>query len=307
MDVALDFYLISVRRKRKRGFKKLPFDNFDGGGAKGIASLSTSLAPLVKGNWKDIPDKTLTVKGLKTTSERITGTLLVGTYGRAGDVIDINDGKAAFDKKKHHAENIPHYFEVYVPLGGDQGYLVSERLGLNGVSGLLKQVFRDYFLKAFPDFTLDIFPMSPDFVVNRFIKGGSPRSVSFIKHSIPSDYADIVSGKKRTKEGSVQVIIKSSESGFFRKTEVSKAIQKVDGIKSVYAFTDFDPDDVKMTVDIGGKLRTVSLQNQKNIRSSFDITDDISWNQSGYPNQKDVAAQALELMRDMSKATGIKI
>lgn len=307
MEVALDFYLISIRKKRKRGLKKLQFDNFDGHGASGVAALSTSLGPLVKGNWKDIPEKTLTVIGLKTNAVGITGTLKVGTYGRAGGVIDVNSGARAFEKKKWHAEEVPHYFRVYVPAGGYQGYFVTERLGINGVSGLIRQVFRDYFEKAYPDYGLDIVPMSPDFVVKRFIKSGEPRSVSFIKHSIPSDYADIVAGKHKEHPGSVQVTIKSSDAKFFRKSAVSSAITKVDGIKSVYEFQDFEPDDVKMTVDMGGKFRTVSLQNQKNMRSSFDITDDVSLNVSGYPNQKDVSEQAVELMKEMSHATGIKI
>lgn len=307
MEVALDFYLISIRRKRKRGLKKLQFHDFDGQGASGVTALSTSLGPLVKGNWKDIPEKTLTVKGLKTDDAGITGTLKVGTYGRAAGVIDVNSGAQAFDKKKWHAEEIPHYFRIYVPAGGDQGYFVTERLGLSGVTGLLRQVFRDYFEKAYPDYSLDIVPMSPDFVVKRFIKAGEPRSVSFIKHSIPADYADVVAGKSKEQPGSVQVTIKSSDSKLFRKSAVSTAITRVDGIKSVYEFEDFEPDDVKMTVDIGGKLRTVSLQNHKNMRSSFDITDDISWNASGYPNQKDVSDQAISLMKEMSKATGIKI
>lgn len=306
MEVAIDLYLVSIRRKRKRGALKLPFRDFDGNGASGLTALGTALQPLVKGNYKEIPEKTLTVTGLRTNATGFDGVLKVGTYGREGNVIDVNSGRPAFSKKKIHAEEVPHYFEVFIPAGKDQGFFVAERHSVGSSSSLLRDIFRSYFQNAYPDFMLDIHPLSPDFVVKQYIKDGTPRSVSFVKHSVPKDLADVVAGKNIESKGSVEVIIKSPEKGFFRKTEVAKAITKVNGIQSVYAFNDFVPDDVKMTVDIGGKIRTLSLQNKRNIRSSFDITNDVSIGSSGYPNQKDVQAQAIEIMKDLGKATGIR-
>jgi hypothetical protein len=149
--------------------------------------------------------------------------------------------------------------------------------------------------------------MAPDFIVKRFINGGEPRSVTFVKHSIPADFADVVSGKSVPSEGSVEVTYKSKEKGFFRKKAVAAAITSTQGIKSVYAFSDFEPDDVKMTVDVNGKIRTISLQNQKNMRSSFDITEDIKLASTGYPARSDVDVQVVELIKELSKATGIQI
>ncbi|SFS87464.1 hypothetical protein [Brevundimonas viscosa] len=307
MEVAIDFYLISIRRKRKRGLKLLPFHDFDGKGTSGVAELAKSLIPMVKGNYKGIPEKTITVKNLKTDKVGFIGTFEQGAYGREGDVIDVTTGNSVLKKKKHHAEKIPYYFRVYVPLGADKGYLITQRLGLSGVSGNLKSIFREYFENAHPEYIVDIRSLAPDFIVKRFIKGGEPRSVTFIKHSIPPDYADVVSGKSVQSEGSIEVTYKSKEKGFFRKKEVANAITSTQGIKSVYAFDDFEPDDVKMTVDVNGKLRTISLQNQRNVRSSFDITDDVKLASSGYPARADVDAQTVILIKELANATGIKI
>lgn len=307
LEVALDFYLIGIRRRSKRGAVTLKFADFDGKKTSGISVLAKSLVPMVKGNYKGIPEKTITVKNLKTDSVGFIGTFELGTYGKESSVIDIQTGMDAFDKKKHHAEKIPFYFRVYVPIDGTKGYLITQRNGLSGISGPLKQILTEFFSASHPDYILDIKSITPDFVVKKFIKDGTPRSVSFIKHSIPSDKADVVSGKTVQTEGSIEVTYKSKVKGFFRKGDVSKAITSSQGIKSVYAFSDFVPDDVKMTLEVNGKVRTVSLQSGGNLRSSFDITSNVKLASSGYPIRADVDSQAIDLMKDLAKATGVKI
>lgn len=307
MEVALDFYLISIRRKRVKGVKTLQFDNFDGKGASGVTQLAASLTPMVAGNYKGVPEKTITVRNLSTNSVGFIGTFDLGSYGREADVIDVNSGASVLQKKKHHAENVPFYFRLYVPSGKDVGYLITQRIGLNGISSVLKEIFRSYFNSSYPDYIIDIRSVAPDFIVRRYINDGEPRSVTFIKHSIPADFADVVSGKSVVSTGSVEVTYKSKDKDFFRRKDVASAITTSAGIKSVYAFDDFDPDDIKMTVDIDGKIRTLSLQNHKKMRSSFDITDSVTAGPSGYPVRSDIDSEAESLIKEMAKATGIYI
>lgn len=307
MEVALDFYLISVREKRKRAMKMEVFSNYDGKGTSAMTLMAKSLSPLVTGNYKGVLGKSLTVINMTTDAVGFTGTLKVGAYGTASEVIDVNDGSSAFKKKTHHAEKIPHFFRCYVPVNGTSGYMICERKGQSSIAGILKDLFRDAIEKVNSDYILDIRPLSPDYVVSRYIKDGTPKSVSFIKRSIPADRASAISKNNKPAEGSVEVIYKAKDSNFFRKGEVAKSVTRVNGILDVYAFNDFQPDEVKMTVDVGGKIRTLSLQNKRNMRSSFDITDDVGFDRDGMPLSGDINNQAIALIREMSKATGIHI
>jgi len=51
-----------------------------------------------------------------------------------------------------------------------------------------------------------------------------------------------------------------------------------------------------MKVDVGGKTRTINLNNQANLRASFDITDKVQADKSGFPNVKDVGAAAQDIL-----------
>jgi hypothetical protein len=283
------------------------FSNFDGKGTSAMALIATSLSPLVTGNYKGVLGKSLTVTDMTTDAVGFKGTLKVGTYGTASDVIDVNDGSAAFSKKTHHAEKIPHFFRCYVPVNGTSGYMICERKGQSSIAGMLKEFFREAIEKANSDYILDIRPLSPDYVVSRYINDGTPKSVSFIKRSIPADRASAISKDNKPAEGSVEVIYRAKDSNFFRKGEVAKSVTRVNGILDVYAFNDFQPDEVKMTVDVGGKIRTLSLQNKRNMRSSFDISDDVNFDSDGMPLTDDINDQAVILIKEMSKSTGIHI
>ena len=241
-----------------------------------------------------------------------TGLVKSGEYGLASDVIDVNNGSKAFAKGKHHAEQIPFFIRLHVPIGGTQAMLMLQRLGKSGVTTPIRNLIRDRFEKKFPALQLDFQPMVPDFVMNQYLKSGTPKSVTFIKNSIPSDYADKVSGKSKEAEGRVEVTIKSSEGSFFQPQRIARALSgnpenSVNAVKSVYSFNDFAPDKVKMKVELDGHTRTINLTNHSNLRATFDINDKVKLASSGYPNQKDVAAAADDILKQVANAAGIKL
>jgi hypothetical protein len=304
MEVALEFFILRVRKSRKTTLLKL--DDFDGAGTALLDVVAKAFAPLIKGNYKGVLGKSLGIIGLKKSPVGIEGTLVVGEYGLASSVIDVNDGSKAFDKDKHHAEQVPYYFRVHIPKGGDQGVLILQRLGVGGITSIVKPIIRDYFGSKFDKHTLDIAPMVPDFVFKRYLTKGTPKSVTFVKNSIPADYADRVAGKRKEMKGSVEVTIKSSEGSFFRPQKLAEAAS-VGKIASVYTFDEFEPDQVKMKIDVGGKTRTINLNNQANLRASFDVTEKVNEDKSGYPNKKDVSAAAQEILVEVAAAAGVKL
>jgi hypothetical protein len=269
--------------------------------------FKSSLQPLVNGNYKKILGKSISMGGVKTKPTGFDGIVTVAEYGIESEVIDVTDGKKAYDKKKHHGEKVPYYMRLHIPVGGDQGILLLQRLSKGGINGIIKDIVRDYFVSKFPTFMLDIRPMVPDFVLQKYMSTGTPKAVSFLKHSIPADYADKMSGKKVEQKGSVEVIIRSPVASIFQAGKVSRSISTVGGIKSVYSFDDFEPDKVKMKIDVAGKIRTINLSNHSNLRSSFDITDKVALAATGYPNVKDIASAAQDVLSDIAAAAGIPL
>jgi hypothetical protein len=294
-----------VRKPRSTKLNSLA--DIDGAGTTLLSALQKALAPLVKGNFKGVPGKTIELKISSTTDVGFDGILKVGEYGLASDVIDVNDGKKAFSKETFHAEQIPFYVRVHVAKGADQGVLVLQRSGVSGVNSVVKSVFRDYFGKKFPDLRIDIQPMAPDFIMKAYLANGKPRSVTFIKNSIPADKADAVAGKNKELPGKVEVTIKSSDVSFFQPQKLAKNVGKPGGVLNVYTFDEFDPDKIKMKIEVGGKIRTVNMTNPANLRSSFDITDKVGIERSGHPKISDVRKEANDILEDIAPAIGLKL
>lgn len=305
MDVGIDIYTVSMRRLRSNA--GLPFENFDGAKSSTLGSLGAALTPLVMGNYKGVPEKTMTVKGLVKSDTGYSGVVSIGTYGRSSDVVDVNDGKMAFAKDKHHADTTPYYFRIHLPKKGSTGLFAAQRLGQSGAGTALKAAFADYFLAAHPDFRLHIGSVTPDYIMDKLIANGTPKAVRFIKHSVPADFADVVSGKSKETEGSVEVIIRPKNDRLFRKTKIKSALRSVDGISSLYAFDAFEPDDVKMQILVDGKIRTVNLANRGKMRSSFDITTDVQLGQSGFPDPDSVAECVEDLLKEAGRPLGIRL
>ena len=95
MEVSLEYFILRVRARRK--MKLLPLDNFDGAGAKLLDIAVKSMAPAVKGNWKPLPGKTVSVEGFALSDVGFSGVLKLGEYGLASEVLDVNSGTKAFE------------------------------------------------------------------------------------------------------------------------------------------------------------------------------------------------------------------
>lgn len=297
-----------MRVRERRKTDRLPLHNFDGKGGSLLAVALDALKPMINGNdKKSVPGRSLTVEGFNQAATGMSGVLLVGEYGLESKVIDVNDGKTAFEKAKHHAEQIPFYFRLYVPAGGDQGVLVLQRLGNAGITGIVRQPIHDKFKAKNPTLMLDIAPMVPDFVLARYLHQGKPKSISFIRNSIPPDLADKVSGKSVETKGRVEVTIKAPSPWFFQPDKLAEALKVSGGVKSVYTFDQFEPDKITLKVEVGGRERTINLNNHANLRASFDVSDNVIEGKDGYPTPESVAAAAQTILTEVADVAGIKL
>jgi hypothetical protein len=305
MEVALEYFIVRVRERRKTAL--IPLGAIGPKKVSLIDLVDDALQPVKKGNFKEVAlGKSLSLEGYKKSDVGLEGILMVGAYGLAGSVIDVNDGSKAFDKAKHHAEQVPFYFRLHISKGADQGVLILQRLGPSGINGIVRPLIRDHFNERFGEYMLDIAPMVPDFVFQQYMTYGRPKSVTFIKNSIPADYAEVVSGKTTEQKGSVEVTIKSPNPALFQPKKLA-ANKAVDKVSAIYSFEDFEPDTVKMKVEVGGHTRTINLNNHANMRASFDISDRVDEDKSGYPHVKDVADAAQSILKEVAKAAGVKI
>lgn len=306
MDVAIELFLLRVRKKYSK--VPLPLDDFDDAGTALKDVATTALAPLVAGNYKGAAGKSLSCE-MQVEPTGFSGTITSGEFGFATRVVDVSDGSTAFTKKKTHADQIPFYVKFYVPPKGTTAILALQRLGKRGVNEPVRGLLRDYFIQKFENLTLDIRPLAPDFVMKKYLVDGTPKAVTFVKNSIPADFAEGVTPGAQTKDtkGKVEVRISSPVLQLFQMAKLAQLNDSQSKISDAYSFDKFEPDRVKLEVEVAGRTRIVNLNNHANLRCTFDITDQVKIGDDGYPEKTSVAKATAEIMGLLAPSVGVAL
>ena len=304
-QVGLDFFLIEVRPKRTS--HKLPLDNIDGKNGNILNIFDDALNPVSKKPEDNKAGSYVSLKGLKKDVKTVSGLFQIGEYGYAGDVVNRKTHKADYKKTKDHADLVPMYFYLYAYPGADRAILSTQRMGMHGVSSTINQYVKDYFEKKYPNLKLDIKALVPDYVLKQYLGKGQVKSITFVKHAIPSDYSDQVANRKSEQEGKIELKISAKDSKFFQAPKLLRALQKKESVLDFYSIDAFEADDVKASVEIDGNKRTINLTNWSNLRTRFDITDQVEEDLNGYPKPADVRKAMSDIIKDIAPAAGIKL
>lgn len=306
MEVSVELFLLRMRKKRSSAL--LPLDDFDGAKSDLRKVAATALAPLVAGNYKGIVGKSLSCE-IKTDQTGFSGTITSGAFGFATKVLDVLDGSTAFTKKKTHADQTPFYIKLFIPDGGATGILALQRFGKSGVNDAVRRLLREHIEANYDKVILDVRPLAPDFVMSRYLTKGRAKAVTFIKNSIPADLAEGVSPTAGAKDrpGKVEVRISSSDQAFFGLERLAKLNATQAKVSDAYSFDQFEPDRVKLEVEVGGRPRIVNLNNHANLRCTFDISDDVKDGDDGYPTNSSVAKATLDIIKMLAPTVGVAL
>jgi len=306
MDVAVELFLLRIRQKNSK--KQLPLDDFDGAGSALKDIAAKALAPLVAGNYQGTVGKSLSCE-MTVDRTGFSGTITSGEYGFATKVMDVTDGSTAFTKTKTHADQIPFYIKLYVPPKGTTALLALQRLGKRGVNDAIRSLLRDYFAKKHEKLIIDIRPLAPDFVMKKYLVDGTPKAITYVKNSIPADFAEGVKpgDEPKDQKGKVEIRITSPLVDYFHVEKLKNLADGQTKVADIFSFNEFEPDRVKLEVEVGGKSRIVNLNNHANLRCNFDITDDVVVGDDGYPTTASVAKAALSLFKMLGPSAGVAI
>ena len=157
---------------------------------------SSSNTPYSVYNVPNTDNKTIWIEDVdvKKGDRVIQGVIRTGEYGYRYPIVNYQNHKLSYMKKKDDAELIPLSFLLYIPNKGDtplekMGIAIFQRFKKNSLKGIFQSHFQDYFYKRFPDYILEMIPLTPEEVIQSFTNGVIT-SAKLIAHSVPDDIAD---------------------------------------------------------------------------------------------------------------------
>ena len=254
----------------------------------------------------DADKKVLRMPKLSIRGRHLEGIIETGEYGYESDLLDIDTGDVSYHRQVTEAEMLPFYYLFELPEDTNEGIVVLQRFQQFGIRGLFGKALINWFNGEYPAYRLSINPLVPREAWAPFFEDGHVRAVRFIRYDIPADITDAYDeGGHREEEGYMELVLRARRGQSLPLLDrLREAVSGRRDIHQVIEIPDFDYDDVKVEVSLGGSNRTVDLGKLHKTRSFFDITAQIEVGADGHPDFASVSSVARQLVADLRSSMG---
>lgn len=307
-SVRLDFYSI---RLRERGDKEA-FVSFDS--VIQDNSFIDIFQKFVKTfeddlDINDVNKKTFQFKpnSLKFSSEnrKISGILKSGEFGRSSEVFNIITKTAKPPLDKNDSVINPFYFLIQVPKESQVGFLVLQRFGQQGITGIFTDHFCRFVRQEFQGFTVDFSPLASKELLMKMIDKGTVNEITLRKYNLPTDLADKYYHTGLQVDKTLTAEFKLHSGGVFGNAFKDKVKNYINQPEAMFfdipalQSLGFDSNtETAIRVETGNSTRTIILNHFERFKTSFDIQKDVTFESNGHPNFESIDAIAKELLKE---------
>lgn len=254
----------------------------------------------------------LKIERLVCEGRRLCGIVQTGNYGMESELYNVDQDTIVFHAGVHDANLLPFYFCVAIPQTVDEALVALQRTDQYGIKKVLSRDFTSYFKDRFPDLIVEMNPLVPDQLIQGYLGKGRITKVRFIKRAIPSDVASLYGKWHEEQDVSIELRVTAKRRGTLRLLpDVRARIPAIlKGASSPAQFAElrpFEPDNVKIELELGGRSRTVNLGNPKFFRSTFDVTQSVMFGEGGHPEFESIDAEARDLISDLYEQMGVDV
>lgn len=226
-----------------------------------------------------------------------------GIYGSSSDIIDGKTQKLKFKKESSDIDTRPFYLMIVFPkdsasIAVQKGMFIFQNVGQFGVKTVTTSHMQEFFSTKF-NITLKCNTIAPDLFIRKVICRDNIKKLVMIKNVKSNDLADNI-GLGYGSE------IREISNLRFSETMWKKLMDKIRYVAgdkyNLFEFEQQEYDNLKVVVDIGGRIRKINLHNLENLSIIEGIPDEIRM-ADGHPKLdllieyfKNVASEYLEEM-----------
>ena len=253
---------------------------------------------------------------LKCSGAYITGLIESGEYGTEENIVNVETGGSSI-KTLNDALLRPFYFMLYIPKGCKRAILLLERISNIGILTVFEKKLQEAVSKKIgnevKDYVITIAPLAIESVMKKHmaILGGAKKvilsRVSFADIT-PSKISDgelndnefgsseLVFNAPRDKDINILPWFNKIKGKFYRENDKTK--KKKETLISVEGM---QFGDVKFAINVGGSLRTISMQDIGKLGTYMDVTQRIKIDKNGYPTFDSIDDEAHRLISEVKK------
>lgn len=231
------------------------------------------------------------------------GIVRYGTYGFGSKIIDPQDNQTLFDRSPDHVEEIPLYYQFWIPESGSFGFAAlqsfRDRSCVTQVLSALTQEFNKEYdhIRVTPR---KIMPIDDDLYRNAPVK-----KLIFSRKKVPKDRADVLKSFS-PEELNVELSFSARRRGRFGTfADIAPEIRKSRGT-SALVFEGIEFDEVSALVSFGGSYLKVGIFGPSNNAGVVDVTDEVTIGDGDHPTFDSISDVSSRVIADFRNHYGMK-
>lgn len=226
-----------------------------------------------------------------------------GIYGSSSDIIDGNTQKVKYKKQSSDIDTRPFYLMIIFPKDNNRvtvqkGMFIFQNVGQFGVKTVTTTRMQEFFSSEYK-ITLKCNTIAPALFIRKVLQKEKIKKFVMIKNFKSGDSADELCRGYGFESREISNLCFSEK----RWNKIMEKIRFVAGDKyNLFEFENENYDNLKLDVDIGGRIRRINLHNLENLSIIESIPDEIKM-ADGHPNPdlliehfKEVATEYLKEM-----------
>ncbi len=232
----------------------------------------------------------------------VKGIIESGEYGSNQDIVNTKTGAKSYRTKTDDALLVPFYFLFHLPKDKHKGILVLQTFRQHGVYGALAEWLNLCFKGGYENrFRLDHLQMSNTNLLNKILDNSRVKEISLIRHEWPDDIANSVGSNSNEQKGKLVVSITAGYRGSLGVRErIKKMFSGQLPPNQVVELDYIEPDAVSVKLEYNGKIRTITYSDNVDLRSLFDITDDVKLGADNFPEFDSIDSVAQKVLEDIA-------
>lgn len=237
---------------------------------------------------------------------RVKGIIEIGDYGLSAELVDVESSNKTYQKGTTEAEMTPHYFLAYLPPDFDRGIIILQKNSGRGIQTALFADFKKQAKTHDPKGKVHFTPLIPKNYIEELKKNGRFTRIRFIKKELPENITDAYKRETYEKaekvEGLSEFTIQPVRSGSLPRQVLDWAHEAISDRSQAGKMAEvigYEYDNVKMEIVMGGRKRTINLDNPDSLRTDIDITKKIQTDEGGHPEFASIDSAAGELLHSI--------
>lgn len=295
----------TIRIKRMYGKEEEKLDNFGEKSSDILPFLTKTLSALKDQDWRDESgEKIFGINKVLCSERLLSGISETGEYGSGSIIKDVVAGKVVLKKKRIHAEVRPFYYLLSIPKERRKGIILLQTRGALGIATVFRDALNRAFQLEFPDYRIHLRNLTTRAVFDKFL-AGNLREMRFIRFHLPKGIEDTYSEGHKEIKGVTEFVVRPK--GLMGMPFAKLVRDIVDGksaLKDLVELADehFEANNVKLNMEVDGKLRVLSVVQPDNVQIGYDITEDVKYDEDRNPELDSIDALARGFLSELETA-----